>query len=410
MFSKIKKSFCLVFCIVFLFTFNTFVFAEENENLIAISSKEDFNNIRNDLNGNYYLTCDIEFTEADFAPGGAFYNDGKGFVPIGNGKSPFTGTFDGRGHTVSGVKIVVSGAVYAVSTTPLVTTGLYVSKLESAKASDGWTDDYIIDTKPKPTVSPCVGLFGSNSGTITNLTLADCDISASSSNEAIMYLGSIVGLNNGTVSLCATKNVLTGYFNTYVGGVVGYQSSGSISNCYSRDRVFSGLVLGGVCGAVADGFVSNCYSASTNVATFGMVSDNLGEKISGCYYVSDGYLTGIGNFISVSKAGDETQFAGFDFENVWRISGRLNMPVLNGMNLPEGIDAKLGDANHDNQIDLQDVVALAQYVAGWEVDGVEAVANVNRDFDEENLDVIDLTDVVYLAQNVAGWEGVDLVW
>lgn len=48
----------------------------------SISTKEELNAIRNNLAGNYYLTANIVFTEEDFAEGGAFYNDGAGWIPV----------------------------------------------------------------------------------------------------------------------------------------------------------------------------------------------------------------------------------------------------------------------------------------------------------------------------------------
>ncbi len=70
-----------------------------------ISTKEELDAVRNNLSGKYVLTKDIVFTEADFAEGGAFYNDGKGWTPIGTQLTPFVGIFDGDGHKVDGLYI-----------------------------------------------------------------------------------------------------------------------------------------------------------------------------------------------------------------------------------------------------------------------------------------------------------------
>lgn len=56
------------------------------------------------------------------------------------------------------------------------------------------------------------------------------------------------------------------------------------------------------------------------------------------------------------------------------------------------------DMNNDSAVDLQDVVLLAQYVAGWEVEINKAAIDVNGDGN------VDLNDVVLLAQKVAGWD------
>ena len=93
------------------------------ENPHLISTKEDLNKIRthtytegstSTITGYFKLANDIVFDNADFAAGGAFYNGGKGFEPIGvygkpvNGSTVsdgFRGVFDGDGHIISGVKI-----------------------------------------------------------------------------------------------------------------------------------------------------------------------------------------------------------------------------------------------------------------------------------------------------------------
>lgn len=58
------------------------------------------------LNGNYIQAQDIVFDEADFKEGGDFYNDGKGWKPIGiTEKTPFSGTYDGGNHAIKNINI-----------------------------------------------------------------------------------------------------------------------------------------------------------------------------------------------------------------------------------------------------------------------------------------------------------------
>ena len=77
-------------------------FTEVPEGYTGIYTKADLDAVRNNLAGNYILMNDIVFTEADFADGGDFYNEGAGWAPIGNSpaSSSFTGTFDGNGYTI----------------------------------------------------------------------------------------------------------------------------------------------------------------------------------------------------------------------------------------------------------------------------------------------------------------------
>ena len=70
-----------------------------------ITTKKELNAVRKDLNACYKLTTDIVFTAADFKSGGAFYNYGSKFEPIGNSDDPFMGTFDGNGHKIQGLQI-----------------------------------------------------------------------------------------------------------------------------------------------------------------------------------------------------------------------------------------------------------------------------------------------------------------
>ena len=62
-----------------------------------------------------------------------------------------------------------------------------------------------------------------------------------------------------------------------------------------------------------------------------------------------------------------------------------------------------GDVNNDKNVNLLDLVLLARYVADWEVNAHTEVANVNFDFTLDGEDVINLQDVLYLAENIAGW-------
>ncbi len=64
-----------------------------------------------DKNAFFALAKDISFKAEDFEFGGDFYNEGKGFTPVGTKDKPFNGTFDGNGHTVSG--LTVAGAELA---------------------------------------------------------------------------------------------------------------------------------------------------------------------------------------------------------------------------------------------------------------------------------------------------------
>ena len=65
------------------------------------------------ITGYFQLANDIVFAEEDFAPGGAFYNDGQTWIPIGHQNLSgddgigqiFCGHFDGDGHSIKNLKM-----------------------------------------------------------------------------------------------------------------------------------------------------------------------------------------------------------------------------------------------------------------------------------------------------------------
>lgn len=61
-------------------------------------------------------------------------------------------------------------------------------------------------------------------------------------------------------------------------------------------------------------------------------------------------------------------------------------------------EALPGDVDNDQEVDLDDVNALANYLAGWDVEVNEDVLDVNGD------GVLNLKDLVLLAQYVAQWD------
>ena len=72
-------------------------------NPYQVSTPEQLDNVRK-YPGAYYIQInDIDLTEAT-AEGGAFYNDGSGWEPIGTEDTPFSGTYDGGNHRIIGLK------------------------------------------------------------------------------------------------------------------------------------------------------------------------------------------------------------------------------------------------------------------------------------------------------------------
>ena len=192
---------------------------------------------------NAILTANIDLSSVC----GPELNDGSSvsWTPIGTYINSYKGTFDGAGHTIS---------------------GLYINS-----SSDSYQ-----------------GLFGyvDPGGTVQNLTVSG---SVSGNN----YVGGVVGYNDeGRVKNCHNIGEVSG--NRYVGGVVGQNNvSSTVENCTNTGKISGtgvggGAGVGGVVGGNDSGTVKNCYNtgkvtgsaASSNVG--GVVGDN-GGTVENCY-------------------------------------------------------------------------------------------------------------------------------
>ncbi len=202
------------------------------------------------------------------------------WTPIGNNKSPFKGTFDGNGKTVSGV--------------------------------------YIIDDNNESTY---LGLFGylGEDGKIENVGVEDSYVKGTGQ---YAYVGGVCGYSSGgSISNSynagsvtgETKNTGEGMTSSAsVGGVCGYSYDGTISNCYNIGSVtgdgtkangWGDAYVGGVCGLneVNSLIISNCYNAGSVTgqvgenASVGGVCGSNGGKITDCFYLAGTATNGIGD-------------------------------------------------------------------------------------------------------------------
>lgn len=251
---------------------------------------------------NYVLGADIVLTSEQFQPGGQFYLSGKGFSPIGNESTPFSGTFDGNGYVIKGIKI------------------------------NHPTEKY-------------VGLFGYVTGTVKNVALIDADIAGG------YYTGGVAGYigSGGTVTQCYTSNgtVSTRYdaANVRLGGLVGcVATNGKLSNSYNTANVFvnngRSAYAAGVVGESSGGRVNYCYNAAVfdENTKYGIMA--MGEAM----YASYSYTIGANEFCTYrdnlytrpnywktdAEFKTQSSMKNFDFTNVWTYdaSTGYSYPVL----------------------------------------------------------------------------------
>ena len=251
-----------------------------------ITNAEELQAMRDDLSAYYELGNDIDACDTQN------WNGGAGFEPVGNGTTAFTGSLDGRMHTI---------------------TGLYINRVAG---------EYI----------GLVG-FALNGAEISNVGLADADITG------FKKVGALVGKNdNSTVSCCWSSGIVRGLesggINSRVGGLAGMNTNNSLMvKCYSTANVTSGAwQVGGLSGYNGHGsVVIDCYAMGdvTGLAKVGgLVGDNCypeGGYVMSCY--STGRVTGHGGgLIGYAFNGGVTYDSYWDTETSGRLSSYGGTP------------------------------------------------------------------------------------
>ncbi len=197
---------------------------------------------------NAKLTADIVVNEGVLNDDGTLnVADSSKFVkwtPIGTKDNPYIGTFDGQGHTVSGLYFN-DDQMHYVGFFGYVGSG---DETKGVVKNVGVVNSYI---KGYVEVG---GVVGYNQGIVSN------SYNASAVNGKNQYVGGVVGYNNkGTVSNSYNTGAVSGNSHV-VGGVVGYNLSGTISNSYNAGPVYcGGQYFGGVVGFNMKGKVEKAY-------------------------------------------------------------------------------------------------------------------------------------------------------
>ena len=181
---------------------------------------------------------------------------GKDWTPIGTDyDNSYTGTFDGGGHTITGLTIT--------------------------------------------TKDQFVGLFGylNRAGTVKNVVMEGIQIT---SNHMFGNTGGVAGFSWGTIENCSVSGSVSG--TKCVGGVVGAQKAGSITGCSSSATVKGTVDVGGVAGQTnSSATLTACYATGNviiemdpkkNIAGGGLVGMNAGSSLLACYATGNVTSTG----------------------------------------------------------------------------------------------------------------------
>jgi|GEM_PF-5713217 len=170
-----------------------------SESMVKIASVADLLAVNSNLGLDYYLDCDIDM-------------QGVAFEGLGSAEAPFTGIFDGKGHSIKNISHSASGNKQGA-------------------------------------------LFNATQGaTIKNLGLLNVNLTGGQQDAA----GMVGYAKNTTVDQCYVTGYVQG--NDHVGGFFGNAISSRISNSYVEGSIITtSTQVGGIAG-VANGLeILNCY-------------------------------------------------------------------------------------------------------------------------------------------------------
>jgi len=372
---------------------------------LIIQDPADLNAVRNGLNLHYKLGNDIDVTSYldPSGPGGVAWGI-KGWLPIGNSSTPFTGSLDGAGKKITklwmgrndenGVGLfgyasdaVIKNLVFEFSTIQGGNyTGGLVGWFAASSTNVGITDCYV-----KGTVSSigncCGGLVGRQfaNHSCSNVIQRCCFDGTTGGGS---YTGAIVGqqaTSSGgvcTITNCFASGIVEG--STHTGGIAGYQNAGTsvsaeaggsifITDCYSTASVSGTRYVGGIAGYQEARWgsvtIGNCYTTGTLSAsnnTLGGIVGHQSASNSNNNSVFNCFATGdlsCGSLCGGIVGNQETNTGGV---NTIDNNLRYQLAKVNGIEIPPGGENRRDGRHGEATTSAIDFMTQATYSGnGW---------------------------------------------
>lgn len=241
---------------------------------------------------------------------------GETWTPIGSESTPYTGTFDGQGYTISGMTIENAESY----------SGLFGNVTGTVKNFTVTGSITITGDETVAKVGGAVGSLGTASagGTVSGV-ISGVDITVSAGND---HIGGVVGSMPENSSPTVENCIYTGEITVTVAagsvaGIVGYIRTGTIQNCANQGSISVDVggtgSVGGILGYCNNGriYIRNCYntgaiSADGTDNVGAIVGQNKGTQatVSNCYYLTGSANQGQGQLTTdaagtVVKTADE---------------------------------------------------------------------------------------------------------
>ena len=306
---------------------------------VLIYTADDLNNIRNNMTrtANYSLANDIDLNVSP-------YKDGNGWLPIGTDTNAFAGIFNANGHIIRNLYINRSSTDYVglfgyvnkyaqINDLNLVDVNVRGKTYVGAIAGMSYTGKILRSnvTGLVNATSYVGGLVGYQYSGSTTYSYSNCSVTSSSTG----YIGGLIGyLDSGNVSYCYSSGAVTG--GSFAGGAIGYSSGASsfVAYNYSTSPVSGATYVGGFVGYINSGVISTNYSIGT-VTGSSSVGGLVGGKYSGsasyCFWdmnTSGRATSSTGTGKTTTEMKTQSTFTYWDFSTIWNMTEGTTYPYL----------------------------------------------------------------------------------
>ncbi|MDR1316793.1 MAG: hypothetical protein LBK13_07965 [Spirochaetales bacterium] len=334
------------------------------------------------LNGNYELTADITLP--------------AGWTPIGSGTAPFTGTFDGKGHSIM-IGSTTASSIVAKG----FSSGVDISSAPNLDFLSAWGCTggfiarglfaYIVDATIKNlniTISP--GFSFEISSTVDQLQLFGI-VAAAAVNTAFTN----IHISGGTLDVDApsTDRLLQG-------GVAGLLLEGSsMTDCHVEVKLQTSFVstdsiaLGGVVGSIDEsGSITDCsmdgdvevslgtaVANETNNNIGGLVGDDRGGSITGCSMTGNMEVSG----------GDKNRIGGLAGHTKGSIANSFVSGNIDASSAVSGSDMRLGGLAGELEGDNGLAVIRKSYSTGTVRAADDAAAGGIAGISKDDIEITD---------------------
>ena len=224
---------------------------------------------------------------------------------------PFTGTFDGNNHTISGLHSVQDD--YSNIGLFAVNAGTIKDLKVEANQMEGWSE-----------VGTVAGINQAG-GVLSNVHVQANYVGALSTGSAGGYAGGLVGRNNGTITGCSATITGSGLTRgvvayNYAGGLVG-GNWGTIEESYAMAGINAGYKS-----YIDQGRTSAYYAG-------GFAGGNVGT-IRNCYVIATDYIVGVqrvGGFVAFNGSNGQI-ISSYVVPNNWVYGGQTYTSISIGKN------------------------------------------------------------------------------